>query len=212
MATIKNPQQRAYHCSVCGQSGHNARRHLVVTEKQCPDCKRVLPIAAFYPTNRKGKNTQWYRCAKCDRAECGRRYRGSFRGRLVALLGSARARSKTNNMAFDITTDFLMELLQAQGQKCYYSQRSLTYNTGNSAVSIDRIDPTGGYTKGNIALTQWVVNNMKCNLSPTEFRAICSDIARGGPVRPVARKGQARAVEASSPNQDTTSCMSSSIR
>ena len=54
----------------------------------------------------------------------------------------------------------------------------MTMVTGNYAYSLDRMDPTKGYTKDNVCLCCWIVNHMKKNLAVDEFKSICVAVAQ----------------------------------
>lgn len=169
---MNNKTQRR--CTVCGEFGHNSLRHNTISEKICGICHQLLPVENF----RRIKNNYIHSiCIKCDLDSSASRYRGSFHGKLVSLLCAARQRAKKSGVEFEIDIDFLFDLLKNQNYKCFYSGRDLTYEVGKTGVSIDRKDPKIGYLKSNVVLTQWVVNNMKNNLSIEDFKSLCRDIS-----------------------------------
>jgi len=82
-----------------------------------------------------------------------------------------------NTREFNITTEYIVELWEKQDGKCAYTRRELQYNKiKQDRVSMDRIDSSLGYIKGNIALCTWSANNMKQALSISDFKSIIKDL------------------------------------
>ena len=178
--THTNKKDIPQHCSVCGKIGHKSTFHKIITEKKCTTCGNVFPITEFNP--QRYKNRPHYigfssTCKQCVIKECRGRYEGSFKGKLTSLLCSTRAKCRKQGIAFDITIDYLLDILKEQKELCWYSGTPLTYERGWTGVSIDRKNPSEGYTRDNIVLTNWRVNNMKSNLTDREFVEICKSIA-----------------------------------
>lgn len=171
------------HCSLCGETGHGRRFHQPPpTEKECRDCKEMLPITAFRLSKktRMGGRIATYStriCQPCDVLRSASRYRSSFRNRFGYLLASIRARCVIKAIECTITLSDLEFLLESQQGRCYYSGITLSLETGDHAVSIDRRDPLQGYVPQNIALTCWLVNNMKRHLNEPTFISLCRQIA-----------------------------------
>lgn len=97
-------------------------------------------------------------------------------------ISSYRKRSKDNGYPpCDLDVVWLTELFRKQEGKCFYTQVPLIWDTygvgkGNNkfnAMSLDRVDSRGGYTKSNVVLCTWAVNLTKRALSDTEFYALC---------------------------------------
>jgi len=95
-------------------------------------------------------------------------------------------RAQKKNLQFDLTIEFLQELLEKQNYKCalsgipiilsknFYNQRKKTEQTG----SLDRIDSKKGYVENNV---QWVhkdINKMKMNLSQKRFFELCDNVTQ----------------------------------
>ena len=94
----------------------------------------------------------------------------------IRVLG-AKQRAKKNQMGFDIDEDYVNQLLVQQDYKCKYSGEPLQLSCDDDkntrltlkTISIERIDPTIGYVKGNVVLVTSIVNSMKNDLSITQF-------------------------------------------
>ena len=85
---------------------------------------------------------------------------------------------------FTITPTFVLELLEKQGSRCALSGLPIAFaastkdqSKGGTTASLDRIDPSGGYTEINV---QWVhkdINLIKWKLSPQYFLTLCKLVA-----------------------------------
>ncbi len=91
--------------------------------------------------------------------------------------------SKLRNIEFNITIEYAWRLFEKQNRKCILSNKNLHFadtqekhKHGHTTASLDRIDSTKGYIKGNV---QWVhkkVNIMKGSMSDQEFIDWCKRI------------------------------------
>jgi hypothetical protein len=100
-------------------------------------------------------------------------------GRLNRLVIGARASAKNKNYQFSINRDDLKELWDSQKGLCAYTQWEMSPMTGDEKlVSIDRIDSSKGYIKGNLQLTCWCVNRAKSTLGEIEFLKMCKSVAK----------------------------------
>jgi hypothetical protein len=111
---------------------------------------------------------------------------GSIRDFMKAELVVAKDRNKKRgkNHEFDITVDFLMDLLKKQDGLCAMSGIEMLTTTHRdecpederynpNKLSIDRIDSKGGYTQDNVQLVCCWVNLMKLNVSIDVFKERC---------------------------------------
>ena len=66
-----------------------------------------------------------------------------------------RARRHDRSFEFDIDKQYMADLAKAQGYRCAISGIPLVFQTHHPwLASVDRIDPAGGYTRGNV---RWVI-------------------------------------------------------
>ena len=167
-------------CSVCGKHGHTKRFHNPVpTKKECPMCKKILSLEGFYYVKRRrsGKIYYSYFCKECDVKNQKERFNSSPEKRAIILLNSARSKCKKERISFSITAQDLMNLYKSQNGKCYYSGKQMSYKSGDKDImSVDRIDPHSGYTKKNIVLCCWRVNEMKKDYPQNDFLSLCKQI------------------------------------
>ena len=92
-------------------------------------------------------------------------------------------RAKTSNFEFNLDLEYIQELLENQNYKCALSGLDIElYKLSSSdtkqSASLDRIDNSKGYTKGNIQWLHKIVNMMKHIQDQKEFIEICKKIAQ----------------------------------
>jgi hypothetical protein len=137
----------------------------------CRCCEDEKPLSDFYFVS--GRPDSY--CKSC-RLEIDKKLNSrSPAGRMKTLLSAARARSRKNGWDFNLTKDHLLALWRAQGGKCGYTGIALTYvgDRSHSALSIDRVDSSRGYTIDNVVLCCRCVNEMKSNLTVDKFIDLC---------------------------------------
>lgn len=85
---------------------------------------------------------------------------------------SYRARAK--KLDFDLDYQFLIDLYNNQEGLCYYSGYPLKIQGGKSfnTMSVDKIDPTKGYTKDNVVLCLNCINMMKSDHSLKDLEEV----------------------------------------
>jgi|DEB0MinimDraft_4_1074332.scaffolds.fasta_scaffold51846_2 hypothetical protein len=91
--------------------------------------------------------------------------------------------AKRRNLEVKITIEEAWEQYEKQDGKCALTGRDIFFAKTNktitqSTASLDRIDPSKGYTKENI---QWVhkkVNQMKWDLQQFDFIQICKEVVK----------------------------------
>ena len=82
------------------------------------------------------------------------------------LLKDARSRK----IGFDLDEDYIGKLLFLQGNRCALSGIEFGETV---KPSLDRIDSSKGYTRGNVQLLCFEVNRMKTNLDEHRFIGLC---------------------------------------
>ena len=86
-------------------------------------------------------------------------------------------RAKQRNLECNITEAYLEELWYKQKGICALSGIKMTYSSQRripTSVSVDRIDSTKGYIKGNLQLVCYICNQMKSNLTLDELLNFCN--------------------------------------
>jgi hypothetical protein len=89
----------------------------------------------------------------------------SFNYYLRDKFNKIKARAKKDKTPFNLTLEYFISLYVKQKGICYYFDIPL--EKGN--ISLDRIDPTKGYIKGNIIFCSVKANTIKSNLTLNEL-------------------------------------------
>jgi len=89
-----------------------------------------------------------------------------------------KTRAKLKNIEYNLDKDFLKELYIKQNGLCYYSNIPLKLSDypDPATLSVDRIDPTKGYTKDNVVLCANCINMLKGSMNLNEFKDILNFI------------------------------------
>ena len=122
------------------------------------------------PTNRK--------------SECVYRNSHTLDWRLRRILSRAKSRAKLKEWSFDLDLDFLTDLYLAQNGRCALSDIPFVWGTlADLSVphdpfmpSLDRIDSRKGYTRDNVQLVCWAVNDTKSHYSEREMARLYKNI------------------------------------
>ncbi len=81
---------------------------------------------------------------------------------------------------FEVTMDYVWDLFVQQNRKCALSNLPIAFaltNRQRATASLDRIDNTKGYIKGNVQWLHKDVNYMKQKYTQEYFIEICKEIA-----------------------------------
>lgn len=106
-----------------------------------------------YNKNWKKNNRQ-----KVNKAAIARRLKDP----LKFMLASIKSRSKKLGIDFDLTLDWIKE--HSVGKKCPMTGAPFVMDFSNSdpyKPSVDKIDPTKGYTQDNCRVVSWIYNRTK---------------------------------------------------
>jgi len=173
--------------------------------KMCSMCKMHKPLFEFPEVKKDGKhyrksgtNTGSHesRCRPC-KAEYARQwrklhknYRGS--GKLTSVpeedrllmsaisdrLMQAKQRAiKYKDIEPNIDREYLYELFKRQQGKCALSGVDMKIEKGAiTCLSLDKIEPDKGYTKGNVQWLAWAVNRAKGDMPQAVFISMCEHV------------------------------------
>lgn len=142
----------------------------------CPECRRVYNrewsrrhrdtineyLRGYNRGKRRNKRDAVYKAIS--------RYRNTLEGRLANLYCQAKSRhnskspkfAKIHRLGFDVDQQYINDIWTAQYGRCAISGLEMVYKSGDlCCVSIDRIDSSIGYVKGNIQLVCAWVNRAK---------------------------------------------------
>jgi hypothetical protein len=77
-----------------------------------------------------------------------------------------------------VSLDYIEGLWDAQDALCYITGKPLTLEYSQRTASLDRIDSSLGYVKGNIKWCSKQVNQIKYTYSLEDLRQIALDISK----------------------------------
>lgn len=103
--------------------------------------------------------------------------KGSFWKRLKDLLYGAKKRAKQLNIEFTITIESFKEQTHCLIFKHVQFDFSSNSKGRSNSMSIDRIDPSKGYTPDNVWLISQRANRIKNDASPEELKLIAEAVA-----------------------------------
>jgi hypothetical protein len=85
----------------------------------------------------------------------------------------AKNQAKLRGKVFELELADLQAVWDAQGGLCHYTRLPMTFiSKDHFKVSLDRLDPAGGYTRGNVVLCASTINLMKRNLTLPVFESM----------------------------------------
>lgn len=132
----------------------------------------------YMPASQITNPNKYQTCRRCSNGKIFSNFRESF---LNNIKKNALLRGKV--FSYDVTPEYLYNLLESQNFKCAVSgdnllpeDNSLDHIRRDLPLSLDRIDSSKGYIKGNL---QWVtkrINWMKGDMSMNEFLDMCIKI------------------------------------
>lgn len=170
---VRNDGTKLKWCNKCGQFltytlfGKNAARHDGLNSV-CKVCANTMPAAK----------------RKCVRMK---KERLTVNGWLKWIIKSKRSECKKKGMPFDIDEDYLNSQYQQQNGRCVYSGILLEFWTNSQrSASLERIDSSRGYIRGNVVLASKIMNWAKNVTKVDDFIKILdeiSDFVKDRPVR-----------------------------
>ncbi len=87
--------------------------------------------------------------------------------------------ANNRGLDFKITIKYAYELFIKQDKKCALTHRDICFSQTKKEIgtaSLDRIDSSKGYIKGNVWWIHKEINRMKSNMSLEYFKQLCEDI------------------------------------
>lgn len=92
---------------------------------------------------------------------------------IVRALYDASRRACKKSLSYNLDFPFLRDLFFKQKGLCYYTNQPFTLK-GSRSLSIDRVDNSKGYTKGNVVWCWFSINAMKANMVYSEAKDLCT--------------------------------------
>lgn len=160
-------------------------------KKQCSKCEEIKTLSEFRPhcssdILKKGYIAYTSHCNLCD-AKRAAVYKNkkieTIEGKVSFLMNNINKRSKDKNYINEMSSEYLVELYNKQNKKCFYTGLEMTlgsygveHKKNKLVVSVDRKNSKIGYTKDNVVLCCWIINNMKQDLDIEDFKNFCKII------------------------------------
>lgn len=96
-----------------------------------------------------------------------------------------KTRAYNKQLKFNLTGDYLWKLFLSQNKKCALSGIDIKFpktwgpkSKTEMTASLDRIDSSKGYLKGNVQWLHKNINVMKMDMSDTQFITLCRMVAQ----------------------------------
>ena len=130
------------------------------------------------PENRERKNAymkEYY--TRPEVTERVKKYNKNRNASLQGRLDDAKSRSKKKNLEFNITLEYL-ESIYPDDSLCPLLNIPLDWNAPSkhpSTPSIDRIDSSKGYIKGNVQWVSWRANRLMSDATPDELLMVAQN-------------------------------------
>jgi len=130
-----------------------------------------------------------YRCKVCNNTatiNSINKIRSTIEGYFQYLQSSCKGRAKAGNLEYSLLKgDIYKKFIEQQGM-CAITGKQLTtivdlknkYTRPHTNASIDRINPSLGYTLDNIQLVCYIVNIMKHNMSMKQLKYWCRKVLK----------------------------------
>ncbi len=134
----------------------------------CVTCYQQAP-------EQKLRRSKYRKTPKCKVTK--RNYGKSLRVRAVNLVQHAVASTKKRTQKgrsmcdVEIDTDWVIDQLKHQDHKCFWSGQPIKWDDEPYSpwqISLDRRDPTLGYSKINTVLTAWCINRFRGSMSESQ--------------------------------------------
>jgi len=142
-----------------------------VESKVCKSCGAEKPLTDFSLYSNGGPESTCKSCRNRQRM----RGRTGLKNYLKWICTAAKSHCKrTGRAEFLLEPEHLSEIWEEQGGRCALSGVFMTYHKDGAGrkdfnASMDRIHPTGPYTRDNVRLVCDRVNTMRHTLSENEF-------------------------------------------
>jgi hypothetical protein len=140
-------------------------------ELKCLKCGTTEP-SKFFTENRR-------KCIKCSLTKEHKekvKARVNARRKRDVLWGkycSSKGRAKRYGIIHTVSLEYLRNLLQAQNNKCVYTNLEFDNLNSMKSLSIDRIDSSKGYIEGNVQFVLTCINFMKYEFTEEYFIEMC---------------------------------------
>jgi len=135
------------------------------------------------------KTNKYNACPNCRKGSGSHAWKG-FQKIPKDVFNTIRHGAKAKDLPFEVSIEYLWKLYESQHGKCALTGWPIDFNASykdkcSKTASLDRIDSSRGYVKGNL---QWVhrdVNKLKKNIPNNTFISICQAVAKKAKCRKI---------------------------
>lgn len=131
---------------------------------RCSKCGEVKPREAFIE-RKDGKGLRFSFCRQCKGKQWVELCRANYKSYISHLFSQIKHRARLQNVPFNLTKEYLIELWEKQNGKCFYTDTALELSQKRQhnvhSPGLDKIIPRLGYTMGNVVWTVQRINAMK---------------------------------------------------
>lgn len=119
-------------------------------------------------------------CKKCSNRKTENCHRGFYGQLRKSWWNKIEWHAKSRGLEFSITAEYVQELWEKENKKCALSGTPVDWQGINTDItaSIDRIDSSKGYVKGNVQVVHKHINMMKQAYSNEYFIELCCAVAK----------------------------------
>ena len=96
-------------------------------------------------------------------------------------LKRAKYRAKKKGFKFNIDFCFIRDLYFKQKARCFYTGKNFNFKEELKKLSLDRIDSSKGYTKGNVVWCLKGINFLKYSFDYKTIKEMCVNIIKYSP-------------------------------
>lgn len=141
----------------------------------CRICKRELPDDCFQK-NKTNKSGLDHRCKECRRKEAKKNRENNY---FVAYCRGKRSECKKKGIKFNLTPEYLESIWTGYCPVFGTELHRASEGRGSTkSAHLDRLDPSKGYTIGNVAWISGRANRIKYDATIEELRAIADWMER----------------------------------
>jgi hypothetical protein len=151
---------------------------------KCTSCKKIKNSYLF-PNDVANIDKKKHLCKHCSNESARKRRSNHTPTQIVNnMLNNAKKSSikrvrsgRTDCGEFTLTTQDIFDLVKKQNNRCFFTKKEFIWKyNNNNKPSIDRIDCNRGYTKDNINMVTFIVNQYRSDLLISELKSLSFDI------------------------------------
>jgi hypothetical protein len=152
-------------------------------EKRCSKCGIIKSTDQFFKNKTRSDGLSTY-CKVCEHKRIVKYEQSSpVMVQTGCMLRRARRRAREKGLAFDIDANYLRSVVPSHcpilGVELAWSTRRLNGDTTlPNSPSLDRIDPTKGYVKGNVWIVSARANRIKNDATHEELKLVTEAVGR----------------------------------